>query len=130
MLQPLVTVIDLDRQFNPLQLLMKGCCLTCESRFVDNILILVYFKVLTNRQTIFSDSILEMLRTPTEEISGCLELDEDFLRKRGVTDFSKYSVIAGSNPRRMLPATLPILTVPEEDEEVFRADSTELKPKM
>ncbi|KAH6975870.1 hypothetical protein EDB80DRAFT_308128 [Ilyonectria destructans] len=82
------------------------------------------------KPTIFSDSILEMLRTPTEEISGCLELDEDFLRKRGVTDFSKYSVIAGSNPRRMLPATLPILTVPEEDEEVFRADSTELKPKM
>ncbi|KAM5360099.1 hypothetical protein ACJA88_014944 [Fusarium oxysporum] len=29
--------------------------------------------------TIFSDAILEMLRTPPEQISGCLELDEDFL---------------------------------------------------
>ncbi|KAK2685642.1 hypothetical protein QWA68_015688 [Fusarium oxysporum] len=74
--------------------------------------------------TIFSDAILEMLRTPPEQISGCLELDEDFLRKKGVTDFSKYSVVPGANPRRMLPATLPVLTVPEEDEEVFRVDST------
>jgi hypothetical protein len=71
-----------------------------------------------------------MLRAPAEEVSGCLELDEDFLRKRGVTDFSKYSVVPGANPRRMLPAVLPTLTVPEEDEEVFRVDSTKLKSNL
>ncbi|RKL19032.1 hypothetical protein BFJ70_g14116 [Fusarium oxysporum] len=80
--------------------------------------------------TIFSDAILEMLRTPPEQISGCLELDEDFLRKKGVTDFSRYSVVPGANPRRMLPATLPVLTVPEEDEEVFRVDSTKSRSNL
>ncbi|KAH7111161.1 short chain dehydrogenase [Dactylonectria estremocensis] len=82
------------------------------------------------KPTIFSDAILEMLRTPVEEISGCLELDEDFLRKRGVTDFSKYSVVPGTSPRRMLPAVIPVLTVPEENEEVFRVDSTKLKSNL
>lgn len=82
------------------------------------------------KPTIFSDAILEMLRTPAEQINGCLELDEDFLRKKGVTDFSKYSVVPGANPRRMLPATLPVLTVPEEEEEVFRIDSTKVKSNL
>jgi len=71
-----------------------------------------------------------MLRTPTKEISGCLELDEDFLRSKGFTDFSKYSLVPGSNPRRMLPAALPVLTVPEEDDEGFRVDSTKLKSSL
>ena len=35
---------------------------------------------------------------PPEQISGCLELDEDFLRKRGVTDFSKRKP-AADGPR-------------------------------
>lgn len=65
-----------------------------------------------------------MLRMPAEEISGRLELDEDFLRERGFTDFSKYSVVPGASPRRMMPAELPVLTVAEQDEEIFRADST------
>ncbi|KAH7121667.1 short chain dehydrogenase [Dactylonectria macrodidyma] len=82
------------------------------------------------KPTIFSDAILEMLRTPPEQISGCLELDEDFLRKRGVTDFSKYNVVPGASPQRMLPAVLPVLTVPEEDEEVFRVDSTKMRSNL
>lgn len=61
---------------------------------------------------------------PAEEISGRLELDEDFLRERGFTDFSKYSVVPGASPRRMMPAELPVLTIAEQDEEIFRADST------
>jgi len=80
--------------------------------------------VLTPGQTIFSDAILEMLRTPAIEISGRLELDEDFLRSRGVRDFAKYSLIPGTNPRRIMPAQLPDLTVPEEDDEGVRMDST------
>lgn len=71
-----------------------------------------------------------MLRTPAEEINGRLELDEDFLREKGHTDFSKYSVVPGANPRRMMPATLPVLTVAEQDEEVFRSDSTAPKPNL
>jgi hypothetical protein len=71
-----------------------------------------------------------LLRAPPEQINGCLELDEDFLRKRGVTDFSKYSVVPGTNPRRMLPATLPVLTVPEEEEEGIRIDSTKMKSSL
>ncbi|KAK7223217.1 hypothetical protein V2G26_011220 [Clonostachys chloroleuca] len=82
------------------------------------------------KPTIFSDAILELLKAPPEQINGCLELDEDFLRKRGVADFSKYSVVPGANPRRMLPATLPDLTVPEEEEEGIRIDSTKMKSSL
>ncbi|KAF3940581.1 hypothetical protein ABW19_dt0208889 [Dactylella cylindrospora] len=82
------------------------------------------------KPTIFSDAILELLRAPAEEVSGCLELDEDYLRTKGVTDFSKYNVVAGSNPRRMLPAILPVLTVAEEDDEGNRIDSAKLRAKI
>jgi hypothetical protein len=36
-----------------------------------------------------------MIRAPTSMVNGFLELDEDFLRKTGVTDFSKYNVVPG-----------------------------------
>jgi hypothetical protein len=68
-----------------------------------------------------------MLRAPASVINGQLELDEDFLRKHvGVTDFSKYAVVPGSSPRRIMPAELPDLTVKEQDDEGFRADSSKL----
>ncbi|CAI4214185.1 unnamed protein product [Parascedosporium putredinis] len=83
------------------------------------------------KATIYSDAILEMLRTPAAEISGRLELDEDFLRERGFTDFDKYSLIPGAKPRRIMPAKLPDLTVAEEDDEGVRMDSTtRVKPKI
>lgn len=65
-----------------------------------------------------------MLRAPANEVNGCLELDEDFLRKTGVTNFSKYALIPGSDPRRIMPAKLPDLTVAEQDDEGRRVDST------
>ncbi|CAG9996917.1 unnamed protein product [Clonostachys byssicola] len=77
------------------------------------------------KPTIFSDAILEMLRAPANEINGSLEVDEDFLRTRGVNDFSKYSVVPGSTPRRMLPAQFPDLRVAEEEDEGLRMDSTD-----
>jgi hypothetical protein len=58
-----------------------------------------------------------------------LLLDEDFLRTRGVTDFSKYALVPGSMPRRIMPATLPDLTVAEQDDEGRRMDSTVLRRK-
>lgn len=61
-------------------------------------------------------------------MNGLLALDEDFLRDYcGVTDFSKYSVIPGSNPRRMMPKEMPVLEVAEQDDEGVRMDSSKGK---
>lgn len=79
------------------------------------------------KATIYSDAILAMLQSPAEEVNGLLELDEDFLRKKGVTDFSKYNLIPGSAPRRIMPAVLPDLTVAEQDDEGSRVDSVKLR---
>ncbi|ORY19760.1 hypothetical protein BCR34DRAFT_2769 [Clohesyomyces aquaticus] len=79
------------------------------------------------KPTIYSDAILAMLRAPTSEVNGCLELDEDFLRKTGVTDFDQYSVIPGSRPRRIMPQEFPDLRVKEQDDEGKRMDSTKLR---
>lgn len=83
------------------------------------------------KATIFSDAILAMLRAPAETVNGRLELDEDYLRAdAGITDFSKYSVIPGSIPRRIMPKRLPDLTVEEQHDEGKRMDSAQEKPKL
>ncbi|KAF1913964.1 short chain dehydrogenase [Ampelomyces quisqualis] len=79
------------------------------------------------KPTIYSDAILAMLRSKAEEVNGCLELDEDFLRKKGVTDFAKYSVVEGASPRRIMPAEFPDLRVKEQDDEGKRVDSTKMR---
>ncbi len=61
-----------------------------------------------------------------KEVNGELLLDEDFLRTKGVSDFSKYALVPGSTPRRIMPAKLPDLTVEEQDDEGRRMDSTAL----
>ncbi|KAL6712383.1 hypothetical protein ACN47E_000260 [Coniothyrium glycines] len=76
--------------------------------------------------SIFFDAILAMISSPVEDVNGCLELDEDFLRKKGVTDFGKYSLVQGSTPRRIMPAEFPDLSVKEQDDEGKRVDSTKL----
>lgn len=68
-----------------------------------------------------------MLASPASEVNGLLDLDEDFLRKKGVTDFSKYSVVPGSTPRRIMPAEFPTLDVAEQDDEGRRVDSVVLR---
>ncbi|KAI0434015.1 hypothetical protein F5Y09DRAFT_297503 [Xylaria sp. FL1042] len=83
------------------------------------------------KATIFSDAILAMLRAPAPSVNGRLELDEDYLRSDvGVTDFSKYSVIPGASPRRIMPAQFPDLTVKEQDDEGKRMNSAEGKAKL
>lgn len=81
------------------------------------------------KPTIFSDAILEMLRSDTKEVNGCLELDEDFLRKKGYKDedFEKYNIVPGAKPRRIMPLELPDLTVAEQNDEGKRVDSTKLR---
>ncbi|OQE23044.1 hypothetical protein PENSTE_c009G03256 [Penicillium steckii] len=83
------------------------------------------------KPTIFSDAIVEMLRAQASTVNGLLDTDEDFLREKcGVTDFSKYSVIPGSTPRRIMPAKFPVLEVAEQDDEGQRMDSTKIRAKM
>ena len=77
------------------------------------------------KATIFSDAVLAVLRAPPEMVNGELLLDEDFLREHaGVSDFAKYSVVPGAHPRRIMPATLPDLTVAEQADEGKRYDSS------
>jgi hypothetical protein len=68
-----------------------------------------------------------MLQSPAEEVNGLLDTDEDFLRKKGVTDFSKYSLVPGATPRRIMPAEFPNLEVAEQDDEGRRVDSVVLR---
>lgn len=78
--------------------------------------------------TIFSDTILAIIRAPTKDVSGQCFLDEDFLRDHeGVTDFSKYALIPGSTPRRIMPAKMPDLSVAEQNDEGVRMDSTAMR---
>ncbi|GKT80943.1 short chain dehydrogenase [Colletotrichum tofieldiae] len=80
------------------------------------------------KPTIFSDAVLAILRAPARKVNGELVLDEDFLRDHaGVTDFSKYALVPGSQPRRIMPAELPDLTVKEQDDEGKRYDSAKAK---
>jgi hypothetical protein len=78
-------------------------------------------------QEIYSDAILAMLRAPAEEVNGLIDTDEDFLRKHGVTDFSKYSVVPGTTPRRIMPMEFPVLEVAEQGDEGKRLDSTKIR---
>lgn len=92
--------------------------------FVDDML-------LTCLQTVFSDGVLGILKTPAQTVNGLLVLDEDFLRQYcGFTDFAKYSVVPGSNPRRIMPKELPVLEVAEQDDEGMRMDSTKMRSKL
>lgn len=68
-----------------------------------------------------------MLRSPATEVNGLLDTDEDFLRKKGVTDFSKYNLVPGGTPRRIMPAEFPVLEVAEQDDEGRRVDSVILR---
>ncbi|KAI3333344.1 hypothetical protein F4824DRAFT_472154 [Ustulina deusta] len=83
------------------------------------------------KATIFSDAILAMLRAPASSVNGRLELDEDYLRSdAGITDFSKYSVVPGASPRRIMPAQFPDLAVKEQDDEGKRMNSAGGRAKL
>lgn len=72
--------------------------------------------------------MLAILQADASVVNGRCLLDEDFLREQaGMTDFSKYAVVPGTSPRRIMPAILPDLTVAEQDDEGNRMDSTALR---
>lgn len=78
---------------------------------------------------IFGDAVLEILRAETKDVNGRLLVDEDWLKERGWSeeDLDKYSLVAGAKPRRIMPATFPVLEVEEQDDEGRRMDSAKLR---
>jgi citronellol/citronellal dehydrogenase len=50
---------------------------------------------------ILVDSVLRLVKKEPAEISGKALLDEDFLRAEGITDFSSYACVPGSEPMRI-----------------------------
>ncbi len=61
---------------------------------------------LGNRETwrkpdILVDCVLQLVRKDPGEVTGQALLDEDFLRQRGITDFSHYACVPGTNPPRI-----------------------------
>ena len=79
------------------------------------------------KPTIFSDAILAILNAAPADVNGRCVLDEDFLRERGVANFDKYALVAGTEPRRIMPEEFPDLRVREQDDEGRRMDSTSLR---
>ena len=50
---------------------------------------------------ILVDCVLRLTQKDPSQITGQALLDEDLLRAEGVTDFSSYACVPGTNPRRM-----------------------------
>jgi citronellol/citronellal dehydrogenase len=50
---------------------------------------------------ILVDSVLHLVRKDPAALTGAALLDEDFLRAEGVSDFSCYACVPGSNPPRI-----------------------------
>ena len=55
---------------------------------------------------ILVDCVLRLARKEPSEVTGRALLDEDFLRAEGVTDFSSYACVPGSQPPRLSWAAL------------------------
>ncbi len=64
-------------------------------------------ETLWRRPEIVADAALELVTTPPAELSGQAVLDEDLLRARGWTDFSRYRCDPGHEPPRVLPGAMP-----------------------
>ncbi len=56
---------------------------------------------LWRKADILVDSVLRMVQKEPSTFTGQVLLDEDFLRKEGVTDFSGYACVPGSDPPRL-----------------------------
>ena len=58
-------------------------------------------RAMWRQPAILVDCVLRLLRKEPAEITGQALLDEDFLRAEGVTDFSGYACVPGTNPPRL-----------------------------
>ncbi|GFO16327.1 hydroxysteroid dehydrogenase-like protein 2 [Plakobranchus ocellatus] len=66
------------------------------------------------KATIFADACLEIAQEESEILNGKALIDEDYLKTKGMTDFSKYRVDPEEEPNRMMPRNFPNLVVKEE----------------
>jgi citronellol/citronellal dehydrogenase len=67
---------------------------------------------LWRKPEILADATLALVTRRPGEVSGKALLDEDVLRSEGVTDFSKYQCVPGSEPPRMTPDDYPDVGLP------------------
>jgi citronellol/citronellal dehydrogenase len=51
--------------------------------------------------------LLRIVRKEPATLTGQVLLDEDFLRAEGVTDFSGYACVPGTNPPRLSWKVVP-----------------------
>ena len=59
-------------------------------------------RALWRKPDILVDCVLRMVQKEPAQLSGRALLDEDFLRAEGVSDFSCYACVPGSQPPRQL----------------------------
>lgn len=55
------------------------------------------------KASILSDCVLSLVREPAYLVNGCALIDEDYLRSRGVSDFSKYRCVPDVEPTKAWP---------------------------
>ncbi len=58
-------------------------------------------RAMWRKPDILVDCVLRLVQKDSAEISGQALLDEDFLRQEGISDFSRYACVPGSNPPRI-----------------------------
>jgi citronellol/citronellal dehydrogenase len=58
-------------------------------------------RALWRKPDILVDCVLRMVQKEPKELTGLALLDEDFLRAEGVSDFSSYACVPGSQPPRI-----------------------------
>ena len=62
---------------------------------------------LWRKPEIVADAALELLTTPPGAVTGRALLDEDFLRERGVDDFTRYRCDPDHEPPRVTTTGIP-----------------------
>jgi len=68
------------------------------------------------KATIFSDAVLKIgQEKDLESINGKTLIDEDYLKSKGINDFTQYRCDPNEEPPRMLPKKFPSLLVDEEN---------------
>lgn len=55
------------------------------------------------KATIVSDCVVRMVSESPQQLSGQALIDEEYLRSRGVSDFSQYQCVAGVEPPKVWP---------------------------
>jgi citronellol/citronellal dehydrogenase len=58
------------------------------------------------KPSILVDCVVRLVQKAPSEVTGLALLDEDFLRSEGVSDFSCYACVPGTNPPRLAWASL------------------------